>query len=124
MAAKLAVIVVVIGAAFGALLVNRQQRIDVVAEVARAQLRMTKHRETISRLQAAVAEAVRPAELERALLDVAPRWESVEYRFEPMTAKRPSATTVAPSDAGGAPKARAAAERDRPKARANRESRR
>ena len=59
MVAKLAVIIISIGAAFGALLVNRQQRIDAVAEIARSQLRMAMHDKTIMRLQAAVAHAIR-----------------------------------------------------------------
>ncbi|MBL9147670.1 MAG: hypothetical protein JNM94_03160 [Phycisphaerae bacterium] len=101
MAAKLAVIIIIIGAAFGALLVNRQQRIDVVAEVARSQLRMQQHRETISRLQAAVAQAVRPSELEMALARVAPKWENIEYRFDP-TYKD---TATAKADDGKKPKA-------------------
>jgi hypothetical protein len=72
MVAKLAVIIIAIGAAFGALLVNRQQRIDAVAEIARSQLRMEMHDKTIMRLQAAVAHAIRPDELRVAAFAACP----------------------------------------------------
>lgn len=83
MVAKLAVIIISIGAAFGALLVNRQQRIDAVAEIARAQLRMEMHDKTIMRLQAAVAKSIRPDEL-RAIAFAQPvEWQQIPYRFDP-----------------------------------------
>jgi hypothetical protein len=62
MVAKLTVSIIAIGATFGALLVIRQQRIDAVAEISRAQLRMALHDKTIARLQSAVAHAIRPDE--------------------------------------------------------------
>ncbi|MFO0827863.1 MAG: hypothetical protein U0572_06900 [Phycisphaerales bacterium] len=84
MVAKLAVVIIAIGMAFGALLVNRQQRIDAVAEVARSQLRMEQHRRTIDRLQAAVAEAVRPSEIEKATQRLAVVWRPIPNRFDPL----------------------------------------
>lgn len=81
MAAKLAVIIVVIGATFAALLVNRQQRIDVVAEISRAQLREERHGKTLLRLHAAVAEAVRPEELRMHIGRTAIVWQPIPHRF-------------------------------------------
>jgi hypothetical protein len=83
MVAKLAVIIIAIGAAFGALLVNRQQRIDAVAEIARSQLRMSLHDKTIMRLQAAVAESIRPDELRVAAFAQPVEWQQIPYRFDP-----------------------------------------
>ncbi len=83
MVAKLAVIIISIGAAFGALLVNRQQRIDAVAEIARSQLRMAMHDKTIMRLQAAVAHGIRPDELRVAAFAQSVEWQQIPYRFDP-----------------------------------------
>lgn len=84
MVAKLAVIIIAIGATFAALLVNRQQRIDAVAEIARAQLRVEAHRKTVLKLHAAVAEAVRPAELRMAIARSGLQWQPIPHRFEPI----------------------------------------
>jgi hypothetical protein len=102
---KLAVIIVVLGAAFAVLLVNRQQRIDVAAEIARAQLRMDLHRKTISRLQASVAKAVHPDELRVAQAVVAAEWEPIPYRFDPFESSRSGTRlATAESKAGAAPR--------------------
>lgn len=97
MVAKLAVIIVAIGATFAALLVNRQQRIDAVAEIARAQLRVEAHRKTVLKLHAAVAEAVRPAELRMAIARSGVQWQPIPYRFDPVDRrlKREPATELA-----------------------------
>jgi hypothetical protein len=84
MVAKLAVTILVVGAAFAALLVNRQQRIDAVAEISRAQLRMTQHDRTINRLHAAVAQAIQPAELQRLAFGMPIEWQQIPYRFDPL----------------------------------------
>ncbi len=103
MVAKLAVVILVIGAAFAALLVNRQQRIDVVAEISRSQLRMETHGQTIQRLHAAVAEVMRPSELRAALARLPVEWVQIPYRFDPFAgqgkprmAQRPEPIDVNP----------------------------
>jgi len=83
MVAKLAVSIIAIGATFGALLVIRQQRIDAVAEISRAQLRMALHDKTIARLQSAVAHAIRPDELKMLAFAQPVEWEQIPYRFSP-----------------------------------------
>lgn len=106
MVAKLAVVIIAIGAAFGALLVNRQQRIDAVAEIARSQLRMDEHRRTITRLQAAVADAVRPSEMRVALgklsSEGAVEWVAIPNRFSPMK-QMPSHESAPPRLAASEP---------------------
>lgn len=95
MVAKLAVIIIAIGAAFGALLVNRQQRIDAVAEISRSQLRMELHDKTIMRLQAAVAQAIRPDELRVAAFSMPVEWQQIPYRFDPLRAPTNGDTAIA-----------------------------
>lgn len=63
MFAKLATVIVVLGATFGALLVNRQQRIDAASEISRTHFRMLRHERARTVLQAEVAAAVRPDRL-------------------------------------------------------------
>lgn len=108
MVAKLAVIIIAIGAAFGALLVNRQQRIDAVAEISRSQLRMELHDKTIMRLQAAVAQAIRPDELRVAAFSMPVEWQQIPYRFDPFRSPTSGETAVAglitaPGAAGSGP---------------------
>ncbi len=67
MFAKLATVIVVLGAMFGALLVNRQQRIDAAAEISRIHFRMLRHDRARTALQAQVAAAVRPDRLREKL---------------------------------------------------------
>jgi hypothetical protein len=71
MFAKLATVIVVLGAMFGALLVNRQQRIDAASEISRIHFRMFKHERTRTNLQAQVAAAVRPDRLRDKVVAVA-----------------------------------------------------
>lgn len=110
MVAKLAVIVLAVGAAFAALLVNRQQRIDVVADLSRSQLRMEQHRKTILRLRAAVAESVKPSELHMALAKLPVEWQPIPYRFNPLEgpARGAQASTLVRhgAESGGEPPSR------------------
>ncbi len=63
MFAKLATVIIVLGAMFGALLVNRQQRIDAAAEISRIHFRMQTQERERTVLQAKVAAMVRPDRL-------------------------------------------------------------
>jgi len=69
--AKLATVIVVLGAMFGALLVNRQQRIDAAAEISRIHFRMQRHDRARTAFQAQVAAAVRPDRLRAKLAELA-----------------------------------------------------
>lgn len=60
MFAKLATVVVVLGAMFGALLVNRQQRIDAASEMSRLHFEIERNERERIRLEAEIATAVRP----------------------------------------------------------------
>ncbi|MBI1304682.1 MAG: hypothetical protein GC172_12990 [Phycisphaera sp.] len=72
MFAKLATVIVVLGAMFGALLVNRQQRIDAAAEISRIHFRMLRHDRARTAMQAQVAAAVRPDRLRAKLAEASP----------------------------------------------------
>lgn len=84
MFAKLAITTLGLGAAFGGLLIIRQQAIDTTAEIARLQLRLEQHRKAIVRMHATVAEAVRPAELQLAKDRLGLEWQPIRYRFDPL----------------------------------------
>ena len=70
MFAKLVTVVVVLGAMFGALLVNRQQRIDAASEISRIHFRMLRHERAQNGLQSEVAASVRPDRLRERLASV------------------------------------------------------
>ena len=67
MFAKLVLIILALGATFGALLVNRQQRVDAAAQISRMHFKLHRHERAASRLRAEIARAVRPDEVQRAL---------------------------------------------------------
>ena len=83
MFAKLATVIVVLGAMFGALLVNRQQRIDAASEISRVHFSMIKHERARPNLQAQVAAAVRPDRL-REKVRVAVGSKDVLQAFKPI----------------------------------------
>ncbi len=60
MFAKLATVIVVLGAMFGALLVNRQERIDTAAEISRIHFKLQKQERERTRREAKVATSVMP----------------------------------------------------------------
>ena len=83
MFAKLATVIVVLGAMFGALLVNRQQRIDAASEISRIHFRMVKHERARTNLQAQVATAVRPDRLRDKVREVVGATD-VLHAFKPI----------------------------------------
>jgi len=82
--AKLALLIVTVGASCGGLLVIRQQAIDTTAEIARVQLRLDTHRKAVIRMRAEVASAVRPGELQAARERLGLEWQPIPYRFDPL----------------------------------------
>ena len=60
MFAKLATVIIVLGAMFGALLVNRQERIDTAAEISRIHFKLEKQERERTRREAKVATSVIP----------------------------------------------------------------
>lgn len=98
MFAKLAAILIGLGMTSGALLVNRQHRIDVAVETARTGDRVRREEASLGLLQAEVAAAVRPDRLARRLdqdldatllaeaqaeaPDVRDRWIAIPGRFD------------------------------------------
>ena len=63
MFAKLATVIVVLGAMFGALLVNRQERIDTAAEISRIHFELDRNERERIRREADVAGRLTPAEI-------------------------------------------------------------
>lgn len=90
MFAKIATVIVVLGAMYGALLVNRQHIIDNAAEISRIHFRMKKYERATVRLQAQVAAAVRPDRLRDRLNEVAHaegiEFEPIPFRYDPKAA--------------------------------------
>jgi hypothetical protein len=101
MFAKLAAILIGLGLTSGALLINRQHRIDVAVETARAGDRLRREEASLGLLQAEVAAQVRPdrlaIRLERDLgapLHAAappddapaPQWTAIPGRFDAVAA--------------------------------------
>jgi hypothetical protein len=83
MFAKLATVIIVLGAMFGALLVNRQQRIDAASEISRLHFRMMRHDRARTSMQAQVAAAVRPDRL-RAKVDEAAKHSDTMQALKPI----------------------------------------
>lgn len=94
MFAKIATVIVVLGAMYGALLVNRQHIIDNAAEISRIHFRMKKYERATVRLQAEVASSVRPDRLRDRLAEVAKaagiEFKPIPFRYDPASAPMPS----------------------------------
>ena len=89
MFAKLATVIIVLGAMFGALLVNRQQRIDRAAEISRSHFRMQEQERSRTVKQAEVASAVRPDRLREKLASIEggkDGMKPIPFRYDPMNA--------------------------------------
>lgn len=65
MFAKLATVIIILGAMFGALLVNRQERIDTAAEVSRIHFKLERNERERTRREAKVATALMPDRIDR-----------------------------------------------------------
>ncbi len=107
MFAKLATVIVVLGAMFGALLVNRQQRIDAASEISRIHFSMIKHERARTNLQAQVAAAVRPDRLREKVRvavgskDVLQAFKPIPFRSTPARATDEALGTIGQELAGG-----------------------
>lgn len=81
MFAKLATVIVVLGAMFGALLVNRQQRIDAASEISRLHFEIERDARERIRLEAEIATAVRPERI-AALLVESGLWQVKDWNVK------------------------------------------
>ncbi|MSR41395.1 MAG: hypothetical protein EXS10_05780 [Phycisphaerales bacterium] len=88
MFAKICIIILVLGATAGALLVNRQQRVDAAAEISRMHFKLHRHERAASRLRAEIATAVRPDQVRALLTSGGEKWEPILYRYNPAKAVR------------------------------------
>ncbi|MEY3026653.1 MAG: hypothetical protein RL136_1000 [Planctomycetota bacterium] len=87
MFAKIATVIIVLGAMYGALLVNRQKRIDAAAQISRTHFRLQEaDRERVA-LQVKVARATTATALkERFGAERLAEYRSVPFRFDPSRA--------------------------------------
>ena len=84
MFAKLATVIVVLGAMYGALLVNRQKRIDAAAQMSRIHFRLQEADHERARLQVKVARATTASELKKRIGEKKlAEYRSVPFRFDP-----------------------------------------
>jgi len=94
MFAKLLATLCGLGLTSGALLVNRQHRIDVAVEISRCGDRLRNQETTLALMQAEIATSIRPDRLEEMLAvledpagsdgDGTPRWRPIPTRFDPI----------------------------------------
>ena len=84
MFAKLATVIIVLGAMFGALLVNRQERIDTAAEISRIHFKLEKQERERTRREAKVATSVMPDRIRTLLGDYASK--PIPFRSDPSSA--------------------------------------
>lgn len=106
MFAKLLATLVGLGLTSGALLVNRQHRIDVAVEISRCGDRLREQENALALMQAEIAESVRPDRLRPRLAELAaieetpapdaPAWIAIPTRFDPI----PLAPLAEPNRAG------------------------
>ena len=104
MFAKVATVVIVLGAMFGALLVNRQQRVDAAAEIGRSHMRIERNERARVKLQADVAAAVRPDRLRErvaALPGGLDAFRPIPFRYDPAEADEEALGELAPIVAVG-----------------------
>jgi len=87
MFAKIATVIVVLGAMFGALLVNRQKRIDAAAQISRIHFRIQDADHERARLQVKVAGETTAAALRARLGEERiAEYRSVPFRYDPAKA--------------------------------------
>jgi hypothetical protein len=92
---KLFVIIVALGATACVLLVNRQQRLDIAHEMARAHRQTLKNERAILDLRRRIAHACTPERVRVAT-------KALHEEWEPIPARKPPAMAAGRLDAGGA----------------------
>ena len=87
MFAKIATVIVVLGAMYGALLVNRQKRIDRAAEISRIHFRIQESERERVRLQVKVARATTATAIKDRIGEKKyAEYKSVPFRYDPTKA--------------------------------------
>lgn len=84
---KLLLIILVAGATAGALLVNRQHRIDTAHEISSLHQRLLSQEQTLWRLKSDLAERTRPEQIRRAKETLNASWVSIPSK--PHTIQQP-----------------------------------
>ena len=79
---KLVLIIIVLGAVACALLVDRQERIDLAADMSSTHSRLRQHERSLWSLRRDIAFATRPVRIERALDLDEMEWEPIPDRLD------------------------------------------
>lgn len=87
MFAKLATVIVVLGAMFGALLVNRQERIDTAAEISRIHFKLERNDRERVRREAEVASKLTPNQIRELVAEIEKASQSAPDRDSPLVLK-------------------------------------
>lgn len=87
MFAKLATVIVVLGAMFGALLVNRQERIDTAAEISRIHFKLERNDRERVRREAEVASKLTPNQIRELVAEIEKASNSAPDRDSPLVLK-------------------------------------
>lgn len=105
---KLVLLILVLGGVSAAMLVDRQQRLDLAAEMQRTHARLRQHEQATWRLRADIAYATRPAEIRASIERLNVRMVPIPNRLEHSRAK-PLPPTLAgkPGRPGSGPPGRA-----------------
>ncbi|MFO0874920.1 MAG: hypothetical protein U0575_13250 [Phycisphaerales bacterium] len=105
---KLALVILVLGALAAALLVDRQQRIDLAAEMSRTHGRLRQHEQALWRLRGDVAHRTRPAEIRAAIERLGVKFVPIPDRLDRSRAQAPASLAQnavrAPVPSPGAPR--------------------
>ncbi len=80
---KLLFIILVAGATAGALLVNRQHRIDTAHEISSLHQRLQAQEQTLWRLQSDLAHRTRPEQIRKAKDSLGGSWVAIPSRPQP-----------------------------------------
>ena len=102
---KLALLILVLGGLSAAMLVDRQQRLDLAAEMQRTHARLRQHEQATWRLRADLAYRTRPHEIRVAIERLNVRMVPIPDRLQrPRTeASLAAHASAAPASAGAAP---------------------
>lgn len=92
MFAKLLLIILIAGATGGALLVNRQQRIDTAHDIAQSHQRLNRQEQVLWRLRTEIAGRVRPEDVRRRMHELGGVWVAMP---DNPAIRRPRATRLA-----------------------------
>ena len=102
---KLVLLILMLGGVSAAMLVDRQQRLDLAAEMQRTHSRLRQHEQATWRLRADIAYATRPAEIRASIERLNVRMVPIPNRLEHSRSKPQPSTLAGAPGRPGAPAA-------------------